>query len=293
MSPFGIGGSAKGPSKQALERIRANQESLKRVETERASGRGTSPSPSDGSTPANEPGGYLSFIRDCCPTLPFENWFGGGRRPDLEAGSDPKAHARVNTEGYAPLSQEMPLAERIDPRHRITESPERSLLPQASLASPPRGGRAQTMPSDTTSPLADSETTKTPPASGRDRGRQGEVRKRRHSDLPVRAEAPAPAPQRKSSGPVPEGWSLSSARPRRERQLSSAAQRKADSFQEYIRQGYAPPAAAGMLGQGSLLKQLKASDGQYEIRLNQHDRLTFKVDGKTKEVTILEIGGHT
>ncbi|HLP43507.1 MAG TPA: hypothetical protein VK465_18540 [Fibrobacteria bacterium] len=48
-----------------------------------------------------------------------------------------------------------------------------------------------------------------------------------------------------------------------------------------------------------MLKQLKAvkapnpSIGQYEIRLNSHDRLTFLSDEVMKTVTILEIGGHT
>lgn len=42
-----------------------------------------------------------------------------------------------------------------------------------------------------------------------------------------------------------------------------------------------------------MLKSLNPATGQYGIRLNQHDRLTFRSDEVTKKVTILEIGGHT
>jgi hypothetical protein len=71
------------------------------------------------------------------------------------------------------------------------------------------------------------------------------------------------------------------------------ADRKADLFGNYIRQGYSPSDAASKLGPGSMLKLLNPSTGQWEIRLNQHDRLTFLSDDATKRVTILEIGGHT
>ncbi|HLP42986.1 MAG TPA: hypothetical protein VK465_15870 [Fibrobacteria bacterium] len=66
----------------------------------------------------------------------------------------------------------------------------------------------------------------------------------------------------------------------------------------YIRQGFSPADAASNLGPGSMLKAVRSvkspnlSIGQYEIRLNHHDRLTFLSDEAMKTVTILEIGGH-
>ncbi|HLP42985.1 MAG TPA: hypothetical protein VK465_15865 [Fibrobacteria bacterium] len=105
--------------------------------------------------------------------------------------------------------------------------------------------------------------------------------------------------QSNSTGPVPTGWSLNDARPRSKRQLSNKAEKKANLFMNYIRQGFSPADAATKLGPGSMLRALKAvkspnpSTGQFEIRLNHHDRLTFLSDEVTKTVTILEIGGHT
>jgi hypothetical protein len=102
----------------------------------------------------------------------------------------------------------------------------------------------------------------------------------------------------KSAGPVPTGWSLNESRTRSQRQLSNKVERKANLFMNYIRQGFSPMDAAMKLGPGSMLKQVRAvkapnpSIGQYEIRLNHHDRLTFLSDEGTKTVTILEIGGH-
>lgn len=105
--------------------------------------------------------------------------------------------------------------------------------------------------------------------------------------------------QSKSTGPIPTGWSLNEARPRSKRQLSNKVEKKANLFMNYIRQGFSPTDAASKLGPGSMLRQLRAvkspnpSVGQYEIRLNHHDRLTFLSDEVAKKVTILEIGGHT
>jgi hypothetical protein len=128
------------------------------------------------------------------------------------------------------------------------------------------------------------------PSSPLGRDRRG----RRPDDSPASATGPSGAsPRAKSTGPAPSGWGLSDARPRYKRQLSNTAEKKADQFEQYIREGYSPGDAASLLGPGSMLKPLRSAPGQYEIRLNNHDRLTFMSDDATKTITILEIGGHT
>lgn len=115
-----------------------------------------------------------------------------------------------------------------------------------------------------------------------------------HSEVPnTTAPDTVTATDRKSSMPQREGWSLSDTPIRRERDMPPAAQSNADSFKENISQGYSPMGAAKLMGPGTVPKPLKASNGQWEIRLNQHHRLTYRVDSQTKVLTILEIGGHT
>jgi hypothetical protein len=126
-------------------------------------------------------------------------------------------------------------------------------------------------------------------------GRQpADGRQRRPDEVSNPAAGPSLATvQSKSKSPDPTGWSLNEVRPRYRKQLSNTAERKANLFEKYIRQGFSPADAASKVGPGSMLKLLNPSTGQYEIRLNQHDRLTFLSDEVMKTVTILEIGGHT
>jgi hypothetical protein len=133
------------------------------------------------------------------------------------------------------------------------------------------------------------------PQVARERRQPAEGRQRRSDDLsdPTAASSSAADAPGPSTGPVPTGWNLSEVRPRYRRQLSISAGRRANLFKNYIRQGYSPTDAASLLGPGSVLKPLNPSTGQYEIRLNHRDRLTFLSDDAEKKVTILEIGGHT
>lgn len=305
MAPFGIfGNSGKGPSKQTLNNIRAKQDAARRAEQERAQGGQGSRQPivsqpghasmmsremqgADAHTAAS--GGFLSFVRDCCPTLPFERWFGGGRRGDLESATDPGAYRPLESrEGHRSRGEDIQLTDR------------RQGSPQPLAGAEPAVGatglrhvRSQTLPSDSPAPSVRFESQFSPAeATARDRGEPA-LRKRRHSETPNPTPAAETAATRKSSLPQPEGWSLSDTPPRRERDMPPAALRNAESFKEYIRQGYSPIGAVKMMGPGTVPKQLKASNGQFEIRLNQHHRLTYRVDNETKVLTILEIGGHT
>lgn len=235
-------------------------------------------------------GGFMAFIRDCCPN-PLDRLFGGNARQDLETANDPRAYAPISggERGRGHRGEQIPLMERVD------ASPERMTRPPSHEGPGPK--RSATLPS--TAPHHESQF-ETGVGTGRERT-EPKLRKRRHSEEPNRAghgtpvaeEAAAAGATRKTTLPKPEGWKLSDARPKREKELQPVAQRKADEFQNYLRQGYKPSDAATMLGPGTWLKPLKASDNQYEIRLNQHDRLTFRSNPDTKEVTILEIGGHT
>lgn len=214
-----------------------------------------------------EPAGFFASLISCCPDLSFDRWFGRGSA---------RGDAGIEGGGKIPLTDG-------DRPERRTASPEREPFPE----SPPRVPlpvRSWTLPPRTDSGAA---------ATGRETA--AGARKRRHTGEPRQEDArPAreTAPER-NAGPQPEGWSLNALPPRRERVLTPAAARKAEEFQGYIRQGFAPATAAKLLGQGSQLKPLKSAENQFEIRLNQHDRLTFRSNPVTKEVTILEIGGHT
>jgi len=163
-----------------------------------------------------------------------------------------------------------------------------------------RQGRRQTLPSDSLSPSVQFESQFGAEVTALERTKPA-LRKRRHSETPNPAadpgrlaqDATAAGTTRKASLPQPEGWSLSDTPVRREREMPPAATRNAESFKEYIRQGYSPMGAAKLMGSGTVPKPLKASNGQWEIRLNQHHRLTYRIDFQTKILTLLEIGGHT
>ena len=226
-----------------------------------------------------EPGGFLASLRSCCPYLSFERWFGRGPAPDIESGESIALtdRGRPKPRTASPVREPFPGPPDVAWRDQAAGTPPQSLRP----------GRSRTLPPRTIGDGAE--------ATGRD-GAGTEVRKRRDT-LETRQEDTArPAREavaERKAGPQPEGWTLSAMRPRRERVLSPAAARKAEEFQGYIRQGFAPATAAKLLGEGSVLKPLKSVENQFEIRLNQHDRLTFRSNPVTKEVVILEIGGHT
>ena len=178
-----------------------------------------------------------------------------------------------------------------------TSSASQAFAESSSLQSPwdtpssSHGGGSPHSPSDS---LSWNRTEESSSPVARVRRQPAEGRQRRERNAPNRAEASsAAAGPSTPKGPVPTGWSLDNVRPRYEGQLSQTARTKAQVFQNYIRQGYAPADAASLLGPGNGFKPLNALTQQFEIRLNQHDRLTFLSDAKTKTVTILEIGGHT
>ena len=75
--------------------------------------------------------------------------------------------------------------------------------------------------------------------------------------------------------------------------LPSAAMRKYYDWRRLIRDSnIAPKPAAEQVGDLNY-KSLVGAPNQFEIRLNQHHRATFSVDGSTETVTVYQIGGHT
>ncbi|MBX3276287.1 MAG: hypothetical protein KF729_38900 [Sandaracinaceae bacterium] len=87
-------------------------------------------------------------------------------------------------------------------------------------------------------------------------------------------------------------WSLdkSSADWSRWHRLTPTEQRKWDSFQNAVSRGSDPQSAASLLGAADY--KCLAGD-QYQIRLSQKNRATFRVDRGTQTVTVLQVGGHT
>jgi RHS repeat-associated protein len=74
--------------------------------------------------------------------------------------------------------------------------------------------------------------------------------------------------------------------------LTKSAQEKFDIFQNSIHhRGLSHIEAAKLAGDADLKKLGSAKIHQYQIRLDQNDRVTYSIDKKT--VKILQVGGHT
>ena len=73
-------------------------------------------------------------------------------------------------------------------------------------------------------------------------------------------------------------------------QLTPSEQRKWDIFQNAVSRGRDPRSAASSLG--AVDYKCLAGD-QFQIRLSQHNRATFRVDGAAHVVRVLQVGGHT
>lgn len=95
---------------------------------------------------------------------------------------------------------------------------------------------------------------------------------------------PAVPPQRK--------WSLGPAPAKAEKHLSPASLRRFEEFKARIGEGLHPKAAAEMLGDMKYTK-LRGAKDLFEVRLNQHDRILFRLDDAEGKVTIIQAGGHT
>lgn len=77
------------------------------------------------------------------------------------------------------------------------------------------------------------------------------------------------------------------------RHLQPAEQARFDTFQNAIaNEGLHPRDAADRTGDTNY-KRLRGTRDQYEIRLSQHTRATFRVLDDSHTVKILEVGGHT
>ena len=210
--------------------------------------------------------------------------------PQLPAiSSAPQASAEPST----PQSPAISSAPQASAEPSTPQSPATSSSPRTPTETPSSShvGDNPLSPSDSL-PGNLSEESASPVAHNRRQRTEG--RRRRPNNAPNRAEAPpAVAGPSTPTGTDAVKWSLSKVPPRSVGKLSKAAEEKANLFRNYIRQGYSPIEAAKKLGQGAKLTELNASTGQYEIRLNYRDRLTFLSDEALKTVTILEIGGHT
>ena len=269
----------------------------------------------------SEGAGFLSSVRDYIQSLYYQSWFDSGelsrpQTPEKPAASQSQskpASSQAQSKSNSSQAQSKSAASQAqskaaDPETPRTSSPPRSPTKSTALQSrvhlshldvstnpqtPSRFGNSPFLPSDS-SPrnyLLDSPS----PGSARERRQPLEGRKRRNFDSSSSVDASPAVTPRKSMVPVPTGWKINQIRKYRERELGSPAARKnADLFQQYVRDGYSPLDAASMLGSGRKPKQLKGGvAGQFEIRLDNKNRLTFQSDEKTKEVTILEVGGHT
>jgi hypothetical protein len=221
--------------------------------------------------------GFMSFVRDCCPNPVFENWFG---RTPSSAAERPGAAAAGS---HGPL-HDSPKGSPTEP----LRSEDGSFPLLTRWSSEGGGGKTTGSQWEDALPRADKPAKRSDSLPSRD----GVARKRRGSAVSDLRAIPEAGPAR-PKGPQPEGWSLSDAKVRREKHLSPAAERKFEDFRRHLREGYKPSAAADMLGPGTWMKPLKSSGGRYEIRLNQHDRVTFTIDDAKKEVTIQDVGGHT
>ena len=74
--------------------------------------------------------------------------------------------------------------------------------------------------------------------------------------------------------------------------LSVTEHKKFDTFQNAVHKGLSPKEAAEKVGDSKYTK-LKGTKDQFEIRLSEKTRVTFRVDGHNRVVKILEVGGHT
>jgi hypothetical protein len=86
-------------------------------------------------------------------------------------------------------------------------------------------------------------------------------------------------------------WRLDKTRARFSRDLTFAEQQTFDTFQNAIQHhGMHPKDAAKQAGDTNY--KCLAGD-QYQIRLSQGNRATFRVHTTGKTVEILQVGGHT
>ena len=85
-------------------------------------------------------------------------------------------------------------------------------------------------------------------------------------------------------------WRLNK-RGARFRKLTPAGQATFDRFQNAIANKGMNPVDAARLAGDTQYKRLQGN--QYQIRLSQKDRATFKIDRANHVVIILQVGGHT
>jgi hypothetical protein len=75
-------------------------------------------------------------------------------------------------------------------------------------------------------------------------------------------------------------------------QLTPAEDKKWDTFVAELGKGKAPIDAAKAIGDVKYTK-LKGSSNQFEIRLSGGRRATFVVDEGAKQISQVQVGGHT
>lgn len=103
---------------------------------------------------------------------------------------------------------------------------------------------------------------------------------------------PGKASDPKPVAPPQRKWSLDSAPAKLEKHLSPASLRRYGEFKAKVGEGFHPKAAAEMLGDMKYTR-LRGAKDLFEVRLNQHDRVLFRLDDAEGKVTILRAGGHT
>jgi hypothetical protein len=75
-------------------------------------------------------------------------------------------------------------------------------------------------------------------------------------------------------------------------QLTKAEDTKWDAFVAHLADGKSPADAAKALGDSDF-KALKGGANQYELRLSGGKRATFIVNSSAKEISQVQVGGHT
>jgi len=90
-------------------------------------------------------------------------------------------------------------------------------------------------------------------------------------------------------------WRLRGSAPAPIQQLTDTEQRKYDQFKNAIaHRGLSPAEAAAELGTPNAVQFKRLGNSQqYQIRISQGRRVTFLIHTGTKEVQILQAGGHT
>ncbi len=76
--------------------------------------------------------------------------------------------------------------------------------------------------------------------------------------------------------------------------LTNAEQNKFDAFQDALHTGLAShPKEAARIAGDTDYKMLSGGSNQYQIRLSQGTRATFRIHETEQRVEIMQVGGHT